>query len=151
MENGVIKYKDIIDNEKYQQLKKYMAHSDITCFSHCISVANNCYKFALKHNINVNMDDLMMGALLHDYYLYDWHDKNNNVSWHGFKHHKYAKENAIRDFKINKRVQKIIYSHMFPLTFWTIPTSKEALILTLMDKKVATSETFRKYRKHNDS
>ena len=36
---------------------------------------------------------------------------------------------------------------MFPLTIWTVPTSKEAIIVSLMDKKVATKETLYKYYK----
>lgn len=140
-----MKKEEIINDPKYIKLKNFIAHSNITCYKHCIEVAENSYRFAKKYKIKVNYDDLMLGALLHDYYLYDWH--NSDISWHGFKHHKIACNNAIRDFDINKKVQKIIYCHMFPLTIWTVPTSKEAIIVSLMDKKVATKETLYKYYK----
>lgn len=141
--NNIV-WNQITNDIRFQEMNKFMAHSDITCLMHVEKVAEEAYKFAKKHKINVNYSDLLAGALLHDYYLYDWH--NSPVSWHGFRHNKIAMENAIRDFKINKRVQNIVYSHMFPLTFWAIPKTKEAWIVTMMDKKVATIETFRKYK-----
>jgi uncharacterized protein len=36
---------------------------------------------------------------------------------------------------------------MFPLTFWDVPRCREAWLVTLADKIVATEETLLKYRK----
>ena len=130
----------ITSNDNYNKMKNYIAHGNISCYEHCYNVAIACYSFVLKYNIKCNMEDLIIGSLLHDYYLYDWHEKDNGISLHGYKHHKYAMKNAIRDFNINKRQQKIIYSHMFPLTFWTIPIYKEAWIVNLFDKVLAVKE-----------
>ena len=82
-----------------------------------------------------------------DYYLYDWHDPNKGFRWHGFKHHRFALQNAERDFVLSKRERNIIRSHMFPLTFWCLPKCREAWLVTLSDKLVATEETLMKYRK----
>ena len=44
--------------------------------------------------MNVDKRSLIRGALLHDYFLYDWHDKNKPAKFHGFTHPKIAFENA---------------------------------------------------------
>lgn len=49
---------------------------------------------------------------------------------HGFRHAKIAADNAKRDYGLTKKEYRIIASHMFPLG-WRIPTSKEAILLTL--------------------
>ena len=101
----------------------------------------------MRHGIPCDLRALVRGALLHDYYLYDWHDPNKGFRWHGFKHHRYALWNAERDFLLSKKERNIIRTHMFPLTFWNLPRCREAWIVTLADKKVAAEETMLKYRK----
>lgn len=137
---------DILKDKKYLQMKKFIAHSDITCYTHCYNVALKSYNFVKKHNIKCSLKELIRGALLHDYYLYDWHE--NKIKWHGFKHHKIAYLNAKRDFDITKKEVNIILSHMFPLTIWRLPLCKEAWIVTLFDKIEAWKETLKKYRKN---
>ncbi|MBE6703558.1 MAG: HD domain-containing protein [Ruminococcaceae bacterium] len=139
--------KEVVGKHRYNEMKQYISHSDITVYSHCIQVAYTAYRIAVKYRVQCDHRALIRGALLHDYYLYDWHDPNKGFRWHGFKHHKFALENAGRDFELSQKERNIIYSHMFPLTFWCIPKSKEAWLVTLADKIVATKETLRKYQK----
>ena len=94
-----------------------------------------------KFNLNVDKRSLIRGALLHDYFLYDWHDKNKPAKFHGFTHPKIAFENACQDLELNKKERDIILHHMFPLNPIP-PTSKEAWIICLADKICATKETF---------
>ena len=91
--------------------------------------------------MNVDKRSLIRGALLHDYFLYDWHDKNKPAKFHGFTHPKIAFENACQDLELNKKERDIILHHMFPLNPIP-PTSKEAWIICLADKICATKETF---------
>ena len=139
--------REVVGGGRYAQMKQYFSHSDITVYTHCLKVAFAAYRFALEHEIPCDLRALVRGALLHDYYLYDWHDPNKGFRWHGFKHHRFALENAERDFVLSKRERNIIRSHMFPLTFWQLPMCREAWLVTLADKIVATEETLRKYRK----
>ena len=139
--------REILHSGRYPEMKKYYSHSDITVYTHCIKVAFAAYSFAVKHGIRCDRKALVRGALLHDYYLYDWHDPNKGFRWHGFKHHRFALQNAEKDFPLLKRERKIIHSHMFPLTFWCVPTCREAWLVSIADKIVATEETLRKYRK----
>jgi len=137
---------EVLPRGRVAEMKNYFSHSDVTVYRHCIRVAFAAYTFAVRHRIKCNLGALVRGALLHDYYLYDWHDKNKGFRWHGFKHHRFALANAERDFDLCDTERDIIGSHMFPLTFWRMPHCREAWLVTLADKKVAAEETLRKYR-----
>ena len=138
---------EVVGKAHYDEMKQWISHSDITVYRHSIRVAQKAYAIATKWGIACDLRALIRGALLHDYYLYDWHDPNKGFRWHGFKHHRFALRNAERDFFLTKRERDIIHSHMFPLTFWAVPHCREAWLVTLADKLVATDETLIKYRK----
>ncbi len=126
---------------RFPLTKDFIQHGDVSVYEHCIFVAYMSYIIANKLNLKVDKKSLIRGALLHDYFLYDWHDKNKPVKLHGFKHPKVALKNASEDFALNKKERDIILHHMFPLTI-TPPNSKEAWIICLADKICATKETF---------
>lgn len=128
----------IINSEKFQSLKNFVAHGKVSLFEHVLSVAKLSYARCLNKK-NIDKASLIRGALLHDYYLYDWH-KNKPFTFHGLTHPKIALENASRDFDLNKKERNIIRSHMFPLTLFHFPKSKEAWIVTMADKKMAALE-----------
>lgn len=138
--------REVTSAGRYEEMKKYYSHSDVTVYEHCLSVARRAYVKGIRRRRPVDIRALVRGALLHDYYLYDWHDKNKGFRWHGFKHHRFALSNAERDFDLTEKEKNIIYTHMFPLTFWCWPRSREAWIVTWADKRVALSETLKKYR-----
>lgn len=135
----------IITTENYIKQRALIQHGKISVYAHQLDVAYRCYKYAKKHP-SLKMKELVRAALLHDYFLYDWHDKKKfpRKGLHGFTHPKSSALNAIRDYDITPFEAKLIRSHMFPLTLFHIPTSKEAWVLTIMDKKCALIETFKK-------
>ena len=144
----IYKYgKEILHSESFHSEKKYMQHGSISCYMHSMAVTYISVRIAQRFNMNVDMASLVRGALLHDYFLYDWHVKSPNRPLHGYFHAKRALKNAIRDFHINSTEQKIIYSHMFPLNISRIPQCREAAIVCLADKICATLETV--HRKGN--
>ena len=61
---------------------RYMQHGDTSVFRHSVSVAYFSYYLALKMNAPVDIHSLVRGALLHDYFLYDWHEKDASHKWH---------------------------------------------------------------------
>lgn len=132
--------KKIISNPEYLSMKNFIAHGSYSVYDHCLRVAVYSYSYAKYHNVNVDFESLIVGALLHDYYLYDWHHKNEGHRLHGFRHPFVALVKAKKTYKLNPKVCNMIRSHMFPLTFWTIPLSKEAWILTIADKRCARLE-----------
>jgi uncharacterized protein len=130
---------EITLSDKFQREKNYYAHGNTTVFDHSINVAFLSFCKALHSNRQIDYYSLVRGALLHDYYLYDWH-KNKKFTFHGLKHHKIALKNAMQDFSLNETEQNIILSHMFPLTLFHIPKNTEARIVCLMDKRAAIQE-----------
>ena len=139
-----------LENKKVLKMKEYIAHSDITVYDHCLSVMKMSLLISDKLHIKVERKELLRGALLHDFYLYDWHDLPKPKSFfelHGFTHSKIALENATKEFDLSEREKNIIASHMFPLTLTKVPKCREAWIVCIADKIVATKETFKKYKR----
>ena len=69
--------KEILSCSDYDLLKSFMAHGRITLYTHSIDVARLSLKLA--GNKDIDEEDLVKGALLHDFYLYDWHDARIDV------------------------------------------------------------------------
>lgn len=138
--------KDIISNENFQSMKKYIQHGKTSVYTHSLILAYICYKKSLKYK-NIDRRSLIRGALLHDYFLYDWHLPriiSKRKGLHGYNHPKVALNNANNDFKLNKKEKNIIRSHMWPLTFFHMPLSKEAWLVCKYDKILSIKETRKK-------
>ena len=130
----------IVKHYNYKSMKKIMHHKKTSAYRHSLKVAYLSYLFVKKHKCNIDLDKLIKGALLHDYYLYDWHIKEKFHKYHGYKHPKIAYNNAIKDFSDISNLEKdIILHHMFPLTIKP-PKSKEAWIVCYCDKKATISD-----------
>ena len=127
-------------------MKQFIQHGDTSVFNHCIAVAK--YSLLISYflertlKINIDKDSLVRGALLHDYFLYDWHVKGAAEGLHGFTHPGVAMRNADRDFGLNDVEKDIIKKHMFPLTPFP-PMHRESFIVSLADKWCALAETFK--------
>lgn len=128
---------------KILTLDEYKQHRDTSCFMHSIAVAYYSMRLVERLNINCDMESLIVGALLHDYFLYDWHIPSKTHRLHGFTHPKKALYNAKQDWPLNQIEEDIIEKHMFPLTL-VPPIYKESLIVCLMDKYCATLEIIKK-------
>lgn len=131
---------DIITHDNYIQQKEYIQHGTISVYDHALRVTKTSIKIAKKLNLNVNYESLIRGSLLHDYFLYDWHEKDKSHRLHGFSHAKKAMVNADRDFNLNHIEKNMIKCHMFPLNL-RVPRYKESIILCIADKICATKET----------
>ena len=142
--NEINKYaKDILENNNYQSQKKYMQHGKTSVLDHEMNVTIHCLKLADKLKLKVDKESLIRGSLLHDYFLYDWHEKDKSHRLHGFHHAKKALDNATKEYKLNKIERNMIYTHMFPMNL-RIPKYKESIILCISDKVVATKETIKR-------
>ena len=130
---------DVLASENHKGTEKYIQHGDVSVREHTISVACMCVSIAQKLHLNLDYYALVRGALLHDYFLYDWHDKSAAPNHHTFTHPKIALANAERDFALNDKERDIIRKHMFPLCF-PFPKYKESWLITLADKTCAASE-----------
>lgn len=129
------------DDHKVNEMKLYIQHGAISTYEHCESVARMCYMINKHFGEKADMESLVRTAFLHDFYLYDWHEKKLKNKIHGFTHPGIAAKNAEKYFKITPKEKRAIESHMWPLTPHKIPTSREAWILCMADKYVASIET----------
>ena len=112
---------DILHSSNFRKTKQHVQHGTMTVNSHCMDVAKcSLYlseKLAKLH-IHCNRRELIRGALLHDYFLYDWHDKEHVQihNLHGFYHPGIALRNASAEYRLTPRERDIIKKHMWPLT-----------------------------------
>lgn len=145
MEN-IKKLEEIIkflsENTRFLETKNFIQHGDTTVYAHVIAVAKKSIEVAEKYNLNVDMDSMIRGALLHDYFLYDWHDGKRERCIHGFTHPMKAYRNAKSELNLNRIEKDIIIKHMFPLTPLP-PRYLESWIVTYSDKYVSLAETLR--------
>lgn len=128
-------------NKGHMYLEKgFIQHGTTTTFEHSINVCLTALDYAKRHHLKINIESLVVGSLLHDYFLYDWHIKPH-PKHHATKHGQYALENAERDYgPLNVIVKDMIRKHMFPVGPW-FPFLRETRLLSLADKKATFFET----------
>ena len=117
-----------------------MQHGTTSIYRHSLNVAYTSLWMMERWQICLEPKSLVRGALLHDYFLYDWHQKDHSHRLHGFRHPKTALGNAQRDYHLNWKEKNIIARHMFPL-IPVPPQCREAWIVCLADKWCALRET----------
>ena len=127
---------------RFYEEKEAMQHGCTTIYQHSVHVAYVSLFLMEKWQLSLDEASLVKGALLHDYFLYDWHESDASHRLHGFRHPGTALRNAMRDYSLNKREQNMIARHMFPLTPIP-PQCREAWLVCLADKWCATEETLR--------
>lgn len=134
---------DILSNETVQEMNKYIQHGEISCYSHCYYVAY--YTYLICKKLKLDYKSAARGAMLHDLFLYDWHTTSpsdiNEKGAHAWAHPRIALKNATKIFNLNKTEQDIIKNHMWSVTI-KFPKTKEAFIVSCMDKYSATAETY---------
>ena len=124
--------------------RSFIQHGTMSVHAHVISVAHASLAMAgrlERLGIRIDRASLIRGALLHDYFLYDWHDPDPSHRLHGFTHPFAALARAEEDFEdLTPRERNIISRHMFPLVPIP-PTCREAWLVCLADKACALHET----------
>ena len=132
---------DILASPGMEKTKSFTQHGGTSVYEHCLNVA--CESLMLARRVKQSVDERAMvrGALLHDYFLYDWHQPGHGL--HGFRHPAIALKNAARDFQLGDIERDVILRHMFPLNL-APPRYRESLIVCLADKICAARETRRK-------
>lgn len=140
---------DILYSKNFESSKHNMQHGTISVKEHSIQVARQSIRISDLLGIKHNRRDLVRGALLHDYFLYDWHhaDMENPHRLHGFYHPARALKNAEREYKLTDRQKEIIIKHMWPLTIKP-PMCREAWLVTAADKYCSLLETVHLQKGH---
>ncbi len=133
-----------LQDPRIRKMDDYVAHGRVSVLSHSLNVAKTAYELNKKLGWNADPETLLVGALLHDFYLYDWHEARlfiNIFKMHGYTHPFKACENAVTYFDADEDVQEVIRCHMWPLTLRSFPKSREAKLVCMADKICALKET----------
>lgn len=132
-------------DEHVKSMQTFIQHGSVSTYQHCINVVYASYciaTFLMKLGVSVNITRLLVGAFLHDFYLYDWHTgRFRKEGIHGFSHPIVAMQNADKYFDLDDKTLNVIESHMFPLTITHVPKSREAIMVGIADKYCAVKET----------
>lgn len=134
--------RNLSQNGRMQRSRNFIQHGSTSVYEHSIRVAYYSLSLAERLHLDRNRQELVRGALLHDYFLYDWHEKDRSHNLHGFRHPFTALRNAEADFKLSKRERNIILRHMFPLIPLP-PSCLEGWIVCMVDKGCSIYEVFK--------
>ena len=130
--------------------RTFMQHGSVSVYAHVCAVARASLGLAdalARTGISCDRISLVRGALLHDYFLYDWHVPGPENRHHAVCHPFVALANAEEDFELSARERTIISRHMFPLVILP-PTCREAWLVCIADKWCALRETLFARRAH---
>lgn len=123
---------DLLKSPVVLSMSEYKQHGDVSCLEHCIFVSYISFLFCRK--MGWNFRSAARGGLLHDLFLYDWHEVDITDSlrgfaftqMHGFTHPITALNNANEHFTLDELEQDIIKKHMWRL-FCHCPAIKRVL------------------------
>lgn len=137
--------KDILCSDIFKKLDGFVQHGTTSTMEHSIDVSYTTYLVCKK--LKLDYKSAARAALLHDFYLYDWHRpvKETGAFFHGFTHPYKAAKNARKYFGITDAEADMIKTHMFPLTPIP-PLSKEGWVLTMADKSASVNEVIKNLR-----
>ena len=134
---------DILSSDGMRREEGYVQHGTTSVLDHSLAVTRTSLRLAsvlAAAGMGIDTRALVRGALLHDYFDYDWHLPHTAKPHHAFLHPTYAAENARADFGVSGRCEECIRRHMFPLVPIP-PLHAEAWVVCLADKAVASRET----------
>lgn len=131
----------VSDTEEAARMKGFVQHGHISTYQHVMNVVEMSCLLDRVLRLHSDRKCLVRGAFLHDFYLYDWHDRSVHARLHGFRHPLTALTNARKRFALSPKEENIIESHMWPLTLTHLPRCREAAVVCLADKICALYET----------
>ena len=130
----------LVMDSRIRRLSKYPQHNGSNTLTHCVQVAKRSFALAEEFGWDIDEKELARGAMLHDYYQYDIKKEGFSAYHHGTSHPLTAMKKAQEDFDLTEKERNIIRGHMWPLTLVHPPKSKEAILVCLADKDIATRE-----------
>lgn len=135
---------DLLSHPDVISMKTYIQHGDFDCLLHCVHVSYN--SFIVCKRLKLNSHAAARGALLHDFFLYDWHKTRPEKGKHAFVHADLAFKNANERFSLTSCEKDVIKKHMWPLTLFP-PRYIESLTVAFIDKICTVRETLGIYNK----
>ena len=141
-------YQYYLHHEAILKMEEIPTHHGSNVYIHTFKVAKKVMEKAIKSHKDLDLENLLIAAIFHDYYLYNWRTLKDRPHPHGRWHPFIAAENAKRDFDISTESIGMMVTHMWPFNFFNPPRGKEARLLCNVDTWVAFVEclTSRKYK-----
>lgn len=109
-------YQALAQQSGFEQIGRFLQHGSTTRLMHSVAVAYYSYRLAKITRLSFHWEEMVRGALLHDYFLYDAQDGDPAHKWHWTRHPGIAAENAKREMPLTAIEEDTIRCHMFPLT-----------------------------------
>jgi uncharacterized protein len=131
--------KDILEHALFKAGKKIFSHGSITIYDHSIAVAERAFTMVEKRQ-DIDKKCVVRAALLHDFFLYEWHIPGWRYILHGWAHPAIAAKKAREIFNITDKEYSCIKTHMWPWTLFTLPRCREGWIISVADKIIALKE-----------
>jgi uncharacterized protein len=132
--------KEILEHELFAECKKIFSHGSITIYDHCVAVAELAFSMA-EDRPALDKKCVVRAALLHDFFLYEWHIPGMRYVLHGWAHPAIAAKKAREVFHITDKEYSCIKTHMWPWTLFSLPRCREGWLISLADKIIAARET----------
>ena len=132
---------EVIDAGRLRLEARYVQHGTTSTLLHSIAVAFHAEQMARRCGHVAHINEIRRAGLLHDYYLYDWHDRSIKTQGHATHHAARALANALEDYPDLTALERdAIRCHMFPINP-TPPCSEVGWCITAADKRCALHET----------
>lgn len=138
-------YDRLAADARVLEMAKYRQHGRTTTYDHCLHVAKASCWLGLRFRLPPEkLRHAVAGAVLHDFYLYDYHgSRTKRGGWHAWKHPETALRNASAAFGLCPAEMDVIRNHMFPGTLFHMPRRAESWTVCLADKICSVCEYFR--------
>ena len=135
---------DLIATASVQKMSSISQHVNVNCLEHSIFVSY--ISFLICRFFGLDFVAGARGALLHDLFLYNQHDKSSHDGGHWHTHPRAALVNAQEICSLSAKEKDIIAKHMWPVTFFKFPRYGESVVVNLADKLCASVEGLRLFR-----
>lgn len=132
-------YENLLTVSGLGRIEQYSQHGSTSRLLHSAAVAYYSYRLAQLFRVPCHDEEMVRGALLHDYFLYDARDPSRRGHW--TRHPRIALENAGKELELTGIEKDVIQKHMFPLTP-ELPRCRESVLVTLADKFCSVYEFF---------
>lgn len=134
-------YETLAQESGLEGIAQYPQHGSTTRLMHSVAVAYYSYRLARSTRLPFHWEELVRGALLHDYFFYDAQDGDPAHKWHWTRHPDIAADNAKKELPLTPIEEDTIRCHMFPLTVKP-PKYREGVVVSLVDKACSVYEFF---------
>ncbi len=132
---------DVIDAGRLRLEARFVQHGSTSTLMHSLAVAAYAEAMARALGCTAHLNEVRRAALLHDYYLYDWHKAGPQSAGHATLHAGRALKNALEDYPdLTVRERDAIKCHMFPINP-VPPRYGVGWFVTCADKLCAARET----------